>query len=438
LVGSRRNMTFLEYLIAVLNVFLTLFNRVPTSAPTRTPITVPSPVETTPTVTVPTVPVPTSAPVPTAPVVQFVLGTLTSQKDGIRLSQGLTARIIAQAGQNVQYTSPEAAQSASTLKFHNLPDGADIFELDDGGYVYTGNSEVDSGGGGVYGVEFDKQGRVRNYKALLTGTTWNCNGGRTPWNTWVSCEEVPGVGQCWQVDPKGKRSPQATVMGATGGAFEAFAFDIRDVTSTSYYITEDAENGALRRYRPPKNITLNWDVLHGSGGTMDYLEFLPNLQFRWTTSLSTARTSALQYYPSSEGIAIQNGKLYFVSKLRQELYTLNLDTLSYTVVSTRTSTLPGGGTFDSQPDHVLDTSSGAILLTEDGGSTPGLFVYDGTKFLSYFESNFKNDEVVGVAFSPDRKFMFAVLQHIGIMYQISRDDGQKFDGRRALHVRNLG
>lgn len=32
-------------------------------------------------------------------------------------------------------------------------------------------------------------GDLVKYKALLTGTTWNCGGGLTPWNTWISCEE---------------------------------------------------------------------------------------------------------------------------------------------------------------------------------------------------------------------------------------------------------
>jgi Bacterial protein of unknown function (DUF839) len=120
--------------------------------------------------------------------------------NNLRLSQGLSAKIIARSGQRVAYTSPEASTSQSTLNFHGNADGADVFALPNGGYVYASNAELGSGAGGVFGVEFDSLGRVGNYKALLTGTDRNCNGGRTPWNTWVSCEEVAG-GQCWQVDP---------------------------------------------------------------------------------------------------------------------------------------------------------------------------------------------------------------------------------------------
>jgi uncharacterized protein len=452
-IGILHTMSFSEWILFFLNLFSAIFSRPPGSAPTLagTPVAAPAPFPPPVPVVAPfsapvlrpsaPVPGPFTAPIPSSPVsvpapaTKFLLGSLQSQKDGIRLSQGLSARIIAQSGVAVRFTSPDATTTTSTKRFHTIPNGAGIFGLSDGGYVYTSNSEVDKGGGGVYGVEFDSQGRVRNYKTLLSGTSRNCNGGGTPWNTWVSCEEVPG-GQCWQVDPTGTREPQVTVMGgSTGGSFEAFAYDVRNRTSTSYYVTEDIKNGALRRYRPPRNTTLEWDLLHGTGGTLDYLEFLSGNKFRWATSLATGQSSAQQNFQSSEGIAVQNGKLHFVSKVQKQLFTLDLDLLTYSVVSTSTSTLPGGGTFDDQPDHVLTTTSGTIILTEDGGPTPGLFAYDGSKYLSYFESNYVDDEIVGIAFSPDRKFMFAAVQDAGLLFQLSRDDGQSFEGRRVLHIR---
>ena len=373
-----------------------------------------------------------TAPVP-APVKPFKLGTLTAAVNNIRLSEGLSAKIIARSGQRVAYTSPSRTTTQSSLNFHANADGADVFALPNGGYIYASNAELDSGTGGVFGVEFDSNGLVKNYKALLTGTSRNCNGGRTPWNTWVSCEEVSG-GKCWQVDPQGLRSPQVTtISGTSGGSYEAFAYDARNTSAPAYFITEDVTSGELRRFRPPVNTPLAWESLTGTG-TTDYLQFLSGGRFQWTTSLSSGQSSASTNYPNAEGIAVHNGKLSFVSKTKKRLFILNLDARTYTSVSTSTSTLPGGGRFDGQPDHVVVTSSksGVLILTEDGGTTPGAFAYDGSKYLSYFESNYSGDEITGIAFSPDRKFMFAVVQSAGLMFQISRDDGLPFEGRRVL------
>ena len=113
---------------------------------------------------------------------------------GIKVCTGMSARVIARANQRVAL----ADGSLSSISFHSMPDGAAIFSLDDGGYVYVSNAEMKENRGGVYGVYFDKYGNVVDYKVLLSGTRRNCSGGKTPWDSWISCEEY-GRGQCWQV-----------------------------------------------------------------------------------------------------------------------------------------------------------------------------------------------------------------------------------------------
>ena len=140
---------------------------------------------------------------------------------GIKVSKGITVRVIAYAGRYVNL----ANGAKSTLPFHSSPDGAAVFPLTNGGYVYVSNSEVTEKRGGVYGVYFDDVGNVVDYKQLLSGTTRNCSGGSTPWKTYVSCEEY-GSGQCFQVDPDPASvhhlHPQKTTLGGgSGGNFEA-------------------------------------------------------------------------------------------------------------------------------------------------------------------------------------------------------------------------
>ena len=59
-----------------------------------------------------------------------------------------------------------------------------------GGWVYVSNSEMESAGGGVGALTMDAQGKVLRFDQLLTGTTMNFGGGRTPWDFWISCEET--------------------------------------------------------------------------------------------------------------------------------------------------------------------------------------------------------------------------------------------------------
>ncbi len=114
---------------------------------------------------------------------------------GIKVCSGMQVRVIARAGQKV----PLSNEGSSKFPFHSMPDGAAILPSgNDNGYVYVGNSEMKSSRGGVYGLYFSSNGHVVDYKPLLLGSTRNCGGGRTPWNTWISCEEY-GNGQCWQI-----------------------------------------------------------------------------------------------------------------------------------------------------------------------------------------------------------------------------------------------
>ena len=107
---------------------------------------------------------------PTTQDVTFRRGDLLKdvERFGISVSKGIIVRMLAKADTKVP---------KSDLKFHSMPDGATIIPLDDG-YVYVSNSEVDDGKGGVYGVYFNHDGDIVDYKQLLSGTTRNCSGGK--------------------------------------------------------------------------------------------------------------------------------------------------------------------------------------------------------------------------------------------------------------------
>ena len=84
-----------------------------------------------------------------------------------------------------------------------------------------------SSGGGVGAIEFNAIGEVVGYRRILTGTTWNCGGGRTYWGTWVTCEENGGSGRLYEVDPNTGFTQQIRAVDV-GGNWESFAYDDQD------------------------------------------------------------------------------------------------------------------------------------------------------------------------------------------------------------------
>ena len=119
-------------------------------------------------------------------------GTVTYQpgfplvrQHGLVLSAGLLARVIATEDAPVHFDTG----GESSIGFHGDPDGAAVFSKNDtDGWVYVSNSEK-SETGGVGALYFNSNGQVTGYKRILSGTKNNCGGGKTFWNTWITCEE---------------------------------------------------------------------------------------------------------------------------------------------------------------------------------------------------------------------------------------------------------
>jgi hypothetical protein len=179
-----------------------------------------------------------------------------------------------------------------------------------------------------------------------------------------------------------------------------------------------------------------WNILHADG-TVDYLVLKPNDSkdggtYEWTGDLEAAKNNALSFYTETEGVDVYMNELFLVSKRQAELIVLDLDTMAYTVHSTKF------GMFDGQPDQIKRLVKGSrnlLYFCEEGGKENGIHARDENGwFYTIAESDELEDETTGLAFSPNGKHMYVSYQHTGIIYDIWREDGLPFHGK-TLNVK---
>lgn len=185
-----------------------------------------------------------------APELNIPLGRLAGISDlgspdpftQIAVPAGFAIRAIATSQLPVQ--TPAASAPMSSYRWHSFPDGGACYTRPEGGWIYTSNAEVPQLPlGGCGAISFNAAGETEAAYPILTGTRQNCAGGKTPWNTWVSCEEVRD-GLCFECDPYNESEGIAK---PSLGLFphEAIAVDsIHNVI----YLTEDTGDGRFYRW----------------------------------------------------------------------------------------------------------------------------------------------------------------------------------------------
>jgi secreted PhoX family phosphatase len=331
------------------------------------------------------------------------------------------------------------------------------------GFVYDPSAT-----GGTTTIEVDKRGRrVREYVSLA-GTHNNCAGGKTPWETWLTCEETEAIlgkrhGYVFEVDPYDQRANRDPKPIKALGRYSHESVAVDPHTGTIYQ-TEDAgnPNGLLYRWTPPESaLPLRRGSLRrvaDDAGALDAMRaftrdgvLVPDLsvatrpgttyRVEWVTvpdrdaaTVSTRKQFGLREITRSrklEGMWWGDGGAYFVasfartsdgSAAQHDGQVWFIDPHAGTIELTlRFAYTPSDQAGDPDgPDNITVSPYGGVILAEDGDGKNHLVgaTERGEAFFFARNDDPGDSEFTGPTFSHDRKTLFANLQSPGYVFAI--------------------
>ena len=409
------------------------------------------------------------APAPAQPVtLTYTPGDLSVEYEGLKLSRGLKATLVAEADSQVQYANGEESEE----DFEQDPNGGATFPQPDGGWIYVVDFDRGNDRGKVGALTFNAEGGVTNFQFLLQDTNDNRNGKPTPWGTYLSVENIDDDGSIYEVDPSGEIRATRTLLGSEAGrsAWTGVAIDNRRSNSPVFYVSSNQDDeGFVIRYKPSQeaiNAYLFSDpafnlLQEDEAPTLEYLVLVPTPDdpskgvFTWIDNQDLGKDSAIDYFADVSSLDVYDGVLYMTSKERQELFLLDIDNEEYTSESTDV------GDFNGDPKSVVHILSGhesrrrrqlvrklhaghshgagaaglpagvpSLYFCEDGNYNESSGIYartDDGRYVEILEDDDERGDVSSLAFSPSLKQMFFATKGTGEVFMVEREDGRGFD-----------
>jgi hypothetical protein len=337
----------------------------------------------------------------------------TPDANGVLLPPGFTSRVVARTN--------EPPVPGGRYAWHPAPDGGATFAAADGGWVYVSNSEVPIAGG-VGALRFDERGEIVDAYAILSDTNVNCAGGRTPWGTWLSCEEID-TGRVFECDPFGRME---ALVHPPLGVFKHEAVAV-DPENNHLYLTEDQSDGRLYRY-VPDGLTCHGfaDLASGrlevaavdSGGAVTWHE-VPDPQFTGMTQTRHQVTESTAF-EGGEGISYFDGVIHFSTKGDNRVWAYDIATSTMTVLydaATAASPILTG------VDNLTVTCCGDVLVAEDGGDMQIVAILgDGSLKPLLQIVGHDGSEITGPAFDPSGTRLYFSSQRApggGVTFEVN-------------------